>query len=215
MVVSGVAKKYNAYRNSNDDRWEFANSILYKLCQDYPSHDNRDVIVGKIWLIGRSYSAAIERRRNANESADVFYYDIVAPKMIEIGAELDSKLDIIRKSKKPIRENLADILSAHKYLMDVFYELTKLEKRSLASKYLHFHCPDSFFIYDQRAQKSIRSIVEKPDCRLLNDVVTDYDATYAIFVCRMLELQAFLKVQVSSFESPRNLDSFLLNLDGF
>jgi len=45
------------------DGWKFGNDILYKLCQDFPKHDTSSQIVGKIWLIGRSYAAAIERRK--------------------------------------------------------------------------------------------------------------------------------------------------------
>ena len=99
MVVNGVDKRYKEYSCSGDEKWTFANGILYQMCKENPSHDDRNVIVGKIWLIGRSYAAAIERRKNASDSNDDFYYNVVAPKMISIGSELDLRLDKIRQNK--------------------------------------------------------------------------------------------------------------------
>ncbi len=60
-----------------DDIWALGNETLYKLCRDHPEHKNDKAIVAKIWLIGRSYAAAIERRKNkaANNPIvnDAFY----------------------------------------------------------------------------------------------------------------------------------------------
>ena len=93
-------------------------------------------------------------------------------------------------------------------MMDVFYELTGLEKRSLASKYLHFHCPELFFIYDSRARTAINRYVKRPDKKALDNI--NCDKEYGDFVCRMLELQAFLQERTDCNQSPRTLDSFLL-----
>jgi hypothetical protein len=43
--------------------WDLGNQVLYSLCQAHPRHDHSDAIVAKVWLIGRSYAAAIERER--------------------------------------------------------------------------------------------------------------------------------------------------------
>ncbi|MBS4023649.1 MAG: hypothetical protein KGZ79_14730 [Dethiobacter sp.] len=45
--------------------WDFGNSVLYEMCQRAPQHTNEDEIIGKIWLIGRSCAAAIERGANS------------------------------------------------------------------------------------------------------------------------------------------------------
>ena len=208
MVVDDAEKLYSEYLKSSDSRWIYANSILYKMCEEHPEHDDEHIIVGKIWLIGRSYAAAIERRKNASDSNDDFYYEVVAPKILSIGKELDDRLGTLRKSEGSIEDNISIILSTHKYLMDAFYELTGLEKRSLASKYLHFHCPDKFFIYDSRARAGIGKLVKRPDKKVL--VGMDCDSEYGDFVCRMLELQRFLKDRTDVYETPRKLDSFLL-----
>ena len=101
-------------------------------------------------------------------------------------------------------------MTTHKFLMDAFTELTGLEKRSLASKYLHFHCPNKFFIYDSRARAAIGKIVKKPNKKILTEIA-EYDAEYGDFVCRMLELQKCLDERLGVYENPRSIDSFLLS----
>ena len=147
MVVEGTENQYKEYLDRENSRWEFGNKILYKMCEEYPLHKDADVLSGKILLIGRSYAAAIERRKNADDyKGDDFYYDVVAPKMLEIGDELDNRIEFLKNNTGVIFDCIPEILSTHKFLMDAFKEMTGLEKRSLASKYLHFHCPEKFFI---------------------------------------------------------------------
>lgn len=211
MVVSGVEKQYKEYLKQKNSRWEFGNSILYQMCEDNPLHNDADVVIGKIWLIGRSYAAAIERRKNADDyQGDDFYYDAVAPKMLEIGKELDNRIESLKNNTGIIADCVPEILSTHKYLMDAFMDLTGLEKRSLASKYLHFHCPEKFFIYDSRARAAIGKIVKRPNKKILLGI-DDHDAEYGDFVCRMLELQEYLDEKLGVYEKPRAIDSFLLS----
>ena len=106
-------------------------------------------------------------------------------------------------------DDVEEILSTHKFLTDTFGKMTGLKKRSLASKYLHFHCPEKFFIYDSRAIKSIGKLVKRPDKKFLVNV-SDYDQEYGNFVCRMLELQEYLYEKLGTYEMPRSIDSFLL-----
>ena len=67
MVVEGTENQYKEYRDRENSRYEFGNRILYKMCEEYPLHNDADVLCGKILLIGRSYAAAIERRKNADD----------------------------------------------------------------------------------------------------------------------------------------------------
>lgn len=48
---------------SQDDSWCIGNQVLYDLCRRYPRHAVDAEIVAKVWLIGRAYSASIERGR--------------------------------------------------------------------------------------------------------------------------------------------------------
>jgi hypothetical protein len=45
--------------------------------------------------------------------------------------------------------------------MDLFAAITQREKRSLASKYLHFHVPHVFYLYDSRARRAITKVVPR------------------------------------------------------
>lgn len=212
MIVSGTDKKYQVFLDSPYNRICFSDDILYRMCEEELGHTEEDVIKGKILLIGRTYAAAIERRKDSKSyKGDDFYNDVVGPKMKKIGTELDNRLDKLRKSNGLISDNLNEILGTHKFLMVFFKEITDLEKRSLASKYLHFHCPEQFFIYDSRARSAIRKLVKKPYDIVL-PIFGDTDSEYQDFACKMLELQKYLMEKGFSLENttPRKLDSFLL-----
>ena len=93
--------------------------------------------------------------------------------------------------------------------MDTFEEITGMKKRSLASKYLHFHCPDKFFIYDSRANQAINKLVKKN--KPIVNKCEEYDDEYRAFVCKMIELQNYLQPMSNIPVTPRLLDSFLLS----
>lgn len=82
---------------------------------------------------------------------------------------IDTFIDKAKKYNYTMKDNIDKILYIHKFLTDLFYELTGLNKRSLASKYLHFHCPDLFFIYDSRAHSNLVQFVKKRKNIILNN----------------------------------------------
>lgn len=51
-----------------NDNWDFCNKILYDLCQNNFQHKEVDKISSKILIIGRTYAAALERRKNKKSS---------------------------------------------------------------------------------------------------------------------------------------------------
>jgi hypothetical protein len=132
----------------NKNVWDLGNEVLYKLCADYPDHSRDDAVIAKIWLIGRSYAAAIERRKIKDDAqGDDFYEKTVVQEVTR--SRIDKWFEEIRKDT---RNNAVRSLSVHKKLTDLLYKFTVLEKRSLASKYLHFHFPTRFFIFPRRAK---------------------------------------------------------------
>jgi hypothetical protein len=61
----GKALKY-----AGPSKWDFGNEILYSMCRQNPFHDKPEIVTAKVWLIGRSYAAAIERgRKKSKESS--------------------------------------------------------------------------------------------------------------------------------------------------
>ena len=178
------------------DRYWFANKILYNLCennQDYRDRFNSDSFVAKLWLIGRSYAAAVERRnivdiRNLDYNDNFmkysydFYYDEVFERIKANNCyfEMIDKLQKIDTLDRDI-ESIKTILKAHKVLTDIFTNVCGKEKRSLASKYLHFHFPNLFFIFDSRASEEIKKYVkEKKEIKKIEEIIPydNYDKQY-------------------------------------
>ena len=218
MSISDEKALLNNYREfveqskAKGPRWAFGNEVLYRMCRENPLHEDSDVVVGKVWLIGRSYSAAIERRSGGATKGDDFYFDVVAPKMMQIGPDLGGKLNLLRSVEGTIPDEIQkQALATHEYLKSAFRDITRQDKRSLASKYLHFHCPNVFFIYASRADKAIKTWVKRPVKSLLENV--SCDVTYGDFVCRAIELRGFIGAHTGNSLSPREIDDFLLWLN--
>lgn len=194
---------------SEDDPWSIGNQVLYDLCQRYPRHTVDSEIIAKIWLIGRAYSASIERGRgkaaDSGLSNDRFYAEAV-PKALR-ASRLDEKLGALAKVKETNESNVGPVLDAHTHLVHVFQGLTNKSKRSLASKYLHFHRPDLFFIYDSRAVQGIRAL--GIPARAL-DVPPSADREYARFVGAAISIREYVRSELRRRLSPRELDRLLL-----
>ena len=204
MITDLCRERIENYEDNNS-RWRLGNTILYEMVSNHPRHTDEDEIVSKMWIIGRTYAAAIERRPNKAETPGDFYYDYVAPKLIR--SEIDEKIDLLRNYTTITRENLPSILSVHKYLMDQFTELTQKEKRSLASKYLHFHLPELFIIYDSRVASVITQFAGKKPRGL--EIPQDADKTYAEFCYKALLIYDELNGNYSDTKT-RVIDNILL-----
>lgn len=79
--------------------WDYGNEVLYTLCRENFKHNEDDKIIAKVWLIGRAYSAAIERRKNKIDINDDFYIKKVIP------ALRDSSIDEYLVQLKSERRN--------------------------------------------------------------------------------------------------------------
>lgn len=108
--------------------WDVATNTLYDLCRRHPTHRTIKEIIGKVLLIGRSNAAAIERRRNVRVLGD-FYELKVGPEMLKAG--IDSWFAVLKTNSAPGCPNSIEI---HRKLQDLFLKISKLSKRSLASK---------------------------------------------------------------------------------
>ncbi len=184
--------------------WDLGNQTLYDLCRKHPDHRSVNVIVAKMWLIGRSYASSIERRRDSQSvKGDDFYLDTVGPRMKRAG--IDAWFDAVRGLRRP---DLSVVVPVHKRLTDVFGEISGLEMRSLASKYLHFHFPRAVYIYDERAGRAIRLM--KPRLRLREPASDMYDRTYARFVQGCEPFHDELEQLLGRSVAPREVDKVLL-----
>lgn len=190
------------------DQWSVSNGILYDVCRRHPRHVDAREITAKVLLVGRVYAASIERgRANASTvSSDQFYGELVPQQLMR--SKLDDRLEALRSVRRIDNTAIEPILETHGYLMGLFHELTGKEKRSLASKYLHFHLPELFFLYDSRAAAAMRLLLEGWRPRTNGNVACD--STYASFFHSALELRRRVEDRFQKQLSPRHLDRILL-----
>lgn len=190
--------------------WHFGNEILYKMCRENFEHTNDEPILAKILFIGRIYAAAIERRKTKNNDInDNFYIDTVAPAFRK--SEIDKYLTQLKSFESLEIDNLKFALETHYYLTKVINEITELNKRSLVSKYLHFHLPELFFIYDTRAVQALRHFISKvPNSLQPLLELENVDTEYAKFFCKCYTLKTEIEKQFNLKFSNRQLDNLLI-----
>jgi len=192
--------------------WDLGNQVLYDLCARYPRHIDKSEIIAKIWLIGRAYAAAIERRKNSGHgifNGDDFYLEKVAPSVQN--SEIDEWLSALVNISEVNENNLSQILRVHFQVTQLFNEISGLEKRSLASKYLHFHYPKLFFIYDSRAVSAVShlsSITGRAGRSTLK-----VDNEYRKFCEKCLRIRRHVNDLYKIQLLPRELDNLLLEIE--
>ncbi len=189
--------------------WDLGNDVLYGLCRAHPDHQSASAVVAKTWLIGRSYAAAIERRRNKTVENDDFYITVVAPGISSSG--IDQWLHEIKSIAEPTDDTSDQIVRVHGRVTALFEQLTGLEKRSLASKYLHFHLPHLFFIYDARAVKGLQRLRTVAG-RASAVRVQEADGEYRKFFQKCLRLRRHVEREFGILLSPRAIDNLLLKV---
>jgi hypothetical protein len=189
--------------------WDFSNGILYKLCHDFPEHTKEEIIIAKTMTIGRVYAAQLERRRHADQtvkvSSDDFYRKV---------AQKFKKSDIDKWLRELHQHSVIDpyfSIKVHKKLTDFLHGLTEMENRSFASKYLHFHCQNLFFIYDKRASDSIRELTMPERKRRALNNLSEMDTEYAGFFLRCMRLTQQIGEMTGRIPCPRELDKVLLH----
>ncbi len=191
--------------------WDTGNDVLYDMCRRHPQHRDDQSVVAKMWIIGRTYAASIERRRGNPTAASIgnedFYTKVVAREIR--GSAIDDWITSARRIGRPTVDNLPTILEIHWRVTQLFRAISGLGKRSLASKYLHFHVPGAFYIYDKRAADALRILAPTP-VAAGRGVAVNADEPYRKFALRCLSLDALVQESTGVVLTPRQLDNVLL-----
>jgi hypothetical protein len=197
-------------RGLNNTSWDFMNKVFYEMCKTQPSHKDPIIASNKIHIIGRSYSAQVDRIRDKTLKKTNFITDHVGPAMVN--SDLDKELTKLSQLQLFTEEGISQAIVTHKTLVDLLIKVTGLNNRSLASKYLHFHQPNFFFIYDSLASKNLNKLVRKvKDCP---DIKADYaDTTYLAYYRRCLSLKKEIESILGREVSIREMDKILLYLN--
>lgn len=169
--------------------------VLYDLCFMCRHHLRDEIVADKLRLIRRLYSDTLARPGKAFSAEAAAHNLTQSPVDHWFGAlstaeELDSGL----------------LLELHKRLMGVFDDISEEEARSLASKYLHFHFPELFYVYDTRIATAL-SLLMEGDCGFL--ALAEFDPAYGRFHACCRKLTNIMLPQVGRRLSPRELDRVL------
>lgn len=193
--------------------WDHGNKILYDLCKKNFKHKRDDVIITKVLFVGRIYAAALERRKiNKNEDASTFYIKRVVPVFKK--PEFDVRFAELRKIKMLSIENIPIVLETHNYLMKILSKITGHNNRSFCSKYLHFHFPGLFFLYDSIASCNLKDFKSKVSIDLMDILKRkDIDIEYSKYFCRCFDFRNDINRMYNTKLTTRQIDNLLLKVN--
>jgi len=208
------------------------------MCEENLKHDDKDIVEGKIWLIGRSYSASPERRQGKSNKKNTSYNkqsDFLQEISKTIADDPDArKLDKEIESMRSTRYNFADNLKQDLTIIRKTIELVQLlngivkkasnkynsdSKRkaennvSFASKYLHFHLRDIVYLYDsisrENTQNHININYKDNDFKTF---VNSFEDIYKVYTKHTLRCHciAIELMKKGKDYSPRAVDDLLL-----
>jgi len=210
-------KKIDQYIKEERKYWKVRDDVLYKLCKKYPDHEREDEIIAKIIIIGRVYAAQVERGKG-EISNDEFFKNKIPKKLKKVDSIIKG-LSGINKITIENKTSLRKILKAHYNLSNIFKDIGN-QSDSLASKYLHFHKPNLFFMYDRRAFTVCRHLCKdylkkRSDYKdFINDIskVGCARTKYRDFIKRALILKDKIEKIREKKSSLRDFDDIMISI---
>lgn len=163
------------------------NLAFYRMCADFPDHDDWRLVYDKLLFIARVYSVA--RGLGGN-------WEVLAKAIAKKADRVDGCINAAKREAFPA--NIDEALKAHALLDKIICKVLRSAPRkpsvaprqvhgrpSLVSKYLHFHAPDAFPILDADATKALKKITS--EFRDARGHVTTYDCFCRRFAFLMVE----------------------------
>lgn len=194
-----MSKHNQAIALDKPDLWNWSNEVLYRMCREEPKHTKLDVIAGKVRLIVGDSLPWVEREAGFRKG---FYDEVIAPTLKD--SAIDDWIDSLHSEARVTMENVAEVLRVHQFLAD----LSDFAGSSVTipSKYLHFHLPNAYFIWDSLSDEQIRKHLEGHDV----PVPKEFETPYAEFVylC-MWYRDNVLEPSLGREVTPRELDQHL------
>lgn len=194
--------------------FDVLNSMLYEAVSAQPSNSDKAQIIGKLMLIGRTYSASVERRKTRGhikderqaleviiEAAEAIAESKCAAMLASIG--MDDRLTIDR---------LPEVVAIHLELCRALAKANNRENSSLASKYLHFHRPEFFPIVDSYVREGWSWVMEELGQTYKGWRVFGKVNRYGDWCCRVLDLRKLIENGHEGAVSLRQVDNYLLSI---
>ena len=144
-----------------DDDWGGVDEVLHDICTRFPGHGDRRSLPAKVALIGRAYSAGLERQIRPGEGKQAV--EVIAGFMLDHCAEVDGVLTALDSLREPLdAAAMSVVVGQHGRLTRLLSEITADHSapRSFAAKYLHFHRP-LVPIYDSYAAVRLGALVPR------------------------------------------------------
>lgn len=192
---------------SKKELYDSFNSFLYKMCKEKFKHNNESIIYMKCFVIGRTYSVSPERYKNMHDSykKDFWGKFCSSVKKSKIDKELKRLEDLEDKKTKTLNDEDKELVkSVFEAVHSIFSKACKVSKGhkfpnrvSFTSKYLHFHFPHLYYIYDSRAKKALKTST----------------SSYSTFYEKCHE--ELSKKKNKRLKTPRDLDNKLLKFKSF
>ena len=190
------------------NEWGLVDEVLYRLCKEHPDHSSRREVVGKLGLIGRAYSAAMERRVTPPPGQQAIV--VIGDYLCERGNQVDAILSRLRSLSEPLsRQDMATAVAEHGRFTALLKGVATDGKtpRSFAAKYLHFHCP-VVPIYDSYVAAKIPKVVRWSSNNLPFELPPGSDEEYWHFCVRLLRLYESCR-RYGLAVTVKSLDSYL------
>ena len=167
---------------------------LYELCFMHRHHFHDEIVADKLRMIVRlcaehglnvtGFSPEFTAHRLGQSAVDHWFAGLATAEHLD----------------------LALVFELHKRVMDLFADLPAEQARALASKYLHFHFPELFFLYDRRVAAAAFQLGEG-ECGYLSRAEHDPDYGRFFACCRKLT-ERFVGLAGRRL-NPRELDRVL------
>lgn len=194
--------------------YDVLNSMLYEAVATQPSNSYKAEIIGKLMLIGRTYSASVERRKTKGHIKDERQALEVIIEAAEAIAEsrCSAMLDSIGLHDKLSHERLPEAVAIHLELCRALAKANNRENSSLASKYLHFHRPGFFPIVDSYVREGWSWVMDELGQSYRGWRVFGKVDRYGDWCNRVLDLQKMLERSLSNAVTLRQIDNYLLSI---
>lgn len=208
MIAVPTSDQLEAAQRGFDADWGGVDEVLYRVCAESPAHTERRAITAKLVLVGRAYSAGLERCVSPPPGQQAI--TVIADYVTAHCADVDAAMAPVLALTEPLAcADVETIVAAHGALLEVLRGVTTTGKtpRSFAAKYLHFHNP-AVPIYDEYARIRLTKLVPWEGASLPFQRPQGVDPEYYDFCVRFWRLyEACWKKGVAA--SAKALDQYL------
>jgi hypothetical protein len=191
-----------------DRDWGAVDEILYGICNRWPAHRERRCVTAKVVLIGRAYSAGLERHVEPDDGGQAITR--IASFLCTNAHCVDDIIAQLGILTEPLDANaMTAIVAQHGQFSELLRRLTTAgaAPRSFVAKYLHFHHP-IVPLYDSYAAASLAKLVPWDAAEIPFPLQSGADREYWDFCTRFLRLyQACRDADLAV--TVRGLDTFL------